>query len=245
MGKNATVDTSQAVIEEFAEGLTRIGGVSDLWLIGSAARDDYHPGVSDVNLIALVDGPLTARRRRALERLHRRIDHGSGRGLRLGCCYVDYTRMLHTQIVHPAWADGSWTQRPLSPLDRVELAQFGMAVRGRDPRLFFPGVGEELVRAAVRDELRQTWRPALGRRRRWLKTEFADRSLITMARARRALATGELVGKDAVLDELAVPENLREQVRQRRLGMKVSSPTFKLARLARRDARQTVQDALN
>ena len=46
-----------AVLELAAE-LQALGWVTDLYVGGSLATGDYVPGVSDIDLVALVDGPV-------------------------------------------------------------------------------------------------------------------------------------------------------------------------------------------
>jgi hypothetical protein len=45
-------------VSELAVGLAGLGWVRDVWVAGSLATGDYVPGVSDLDLVAVVDaGP--------------------------------------------------------------------------------------------------------------------------------------------------------------------------------------------
>src|SRR4051794_38879942 len=77
------------VVEEFARDLEALGWVTDLLVAGSLATGDHLPGVSDLDLVALTDGPVDAAREARLVAVHRRLDAGSAAGLHLGCVYVD------------------------------------------------------------------------------------------------------------------------------------------------------------
>ena len=76
-----------------AECLNDLGWVTDLLVAGSLATGDYVPGVSDLDLVALTEGPVDPARQEALAGLHRELDQGAARGLDLGCVYVDAGRL--------------------------------------------------------------------------------------------------------------------------------------------------------
>jgi hypothetical protein len=77
------------VVAEFAGRLAGLGWISDVFVAGSLATGDYVPRVSDLDLVALVDGPVDQRRQGALAAVHHGIDQGAGAGLNLGCVHVD------------------------------------------------------------------------------------------------------------------------------------------------------------
>jgi predicted nucleotidyltransferase len=67
-----------------------VGWVSDLWVAGSLATGDYVPGVSDLDLVAIVDGRVDDVREAVFKRLHAELDRGVASGAHLGCAYVDH-----------------------------------------------------------------------------------------------------------------------------------------------------------
>ena len=67
---------------EAADRLSRLGWVTDLWAAVSLALGDYVPGVSDIDLVAVVEGPIGTDRRSALAQVHRSLDAGAAAALR-------------------------------------------------------------------------------------------------------------------------------------------------------------------
>lgn len=82
------MDIAPAVVAEFGARLRSLGWVTELFVGGSAARGDYMPGVSDLDLVALVAGPVDAARQSTLVAFHLDLDEGAAAGLDLGCVYV-------------------------------------------------------------------------------------------------------------------------------------------------------------
>jgi hypothetical protein len=229
-----------AVVRRFGDELERLGWVTDLMVAGSLATGDYLPGVSDLDLVALTDGPVDEGRQAGLVTLHRRLDDGPGAGHRLGCVYVDATTVPDAGLRHPTWTHGQLVQRILSGVTRAELARHGFAVLGRSPRDVFPAVTDDDVRAAARAELTGYWAWAARRPWLWLDPTIADLGLTSMARGRHALAHGELLTKSRAVERAHAPARLIAQLAARRRGEAVASPRIRTALVAWRDARRTV-----
>ena len=154
------------VVEEFASGLKELGWVSDLLVGGSLATGDYTPGVSDLDLVAIVDGPVDPVRQQALAELHRHLDQTVGAGCKLGCVYVDAAAVLDVSMRHPTWTHGMLVQRIVSGIVRAELVRHGYAVFGREPRGVLPAMSDDDIREAARAELTGYW--SWAARRPWL-----------------------------------------------------------------------------
>jgi hypothetical protein len=225
------------------ERLGTLGWVRDLWVAGSLASGDYVPGVSDLDLVAVVDGEVDATRQEALVAVHRSLDSGEARGLDLGCQYVDESRLSDRGAEHPTWTHGHLVRRIVSGVTRAELARFGYAVVGRPPREVLPAVSDDDVRAAARAELCGYWAWAARRPRMWLSPVIADLGLTAMARGRHAIATGQLLAKSDAIEQAAAPAWLLDDLRSRRRGEAVVSPRVRTALIAWRDARRTVAAA--
>lgn len=208
---------------------------------GSAATGDWQPGVSDLDLVAVGEGRVDDARRAELVRLHRSLDAGEARGLALGCVYVDAGSLSAVSLRHPTWTHGRLVDRVLSGVARAELVRHGQALVGRSPAAVLPPVSGDELRAAVRSELAGYWTWAVRRPWLWLSPSLADLGLVTMARARHTLATGELVTKTAALDLVRGPDWLVGQLRRRRAGEPARSPRLRLGVIAWRDARRTVR----
>lgn len=210
---------------------------------GSLATGDYVPRISDLDLVALVDGPVDAGRQATLSAIHRRLDSGSGAGFNLGCVYVDTATVSHVAVQHPTWTHGQLVHRILSRVTRAELARHGYEVFGRSPRDVFPQVSADDIRAAARAELTGYWAWAARRPWLWLDPVVADLGLTSMARGRHALDTGELLTKTQAIKQAHAPTWLIDQLSARRRGEDVSSPRMRTALVAWRDARRTVTRA--
>ncbi|MEV6488862.1 nucleotidyltransferase domain-containing protein [Actinoplanes sp. NPDC051633] len=220
-------------VEEFGRRLRSLGPVSDLLVAGSLATGDHIPGVSDLDLVAIVTGPVDPA---AVAEIHGTFDEG----LKLGCVYVDERTRLDVEVKHPTWTHGLFVQRILSGVTRAELVRHGYAVFGRPPLELFPPMSDDDLRAAARAELADYWSWAARRPRLWRDPAMADLSLTSMARGRHTLAHGSLLTKSAAIEESAAPEWLRAQLRARRRGEPVVSPRWRTALIAWRDVRRTV-----
>jgi hypothetical protein len=227
------VETPRAV-EEFGAELHALGWVTDLLVAGSLATGDYSPGISDLDLVALTDGPVSPPRVAELVAVHRRYAPD------LGCVYVDAARRVDADVVHPTWTHGQLVQRILSRVNRAELARHGYAVFGRPPQEVFPPVSADDIRAAARAELTGYWAWAARRPWIWLNPVMVDLGLTSMARGRHSVRTGELLTKSRAIEQAHAPAWLIDQLRARRRGEAVRSPRLAAAVIAWRDARRTV-----
>lgn len=226
-----------------AARLTALDWVRDLLVAGSLATGDYVPGVSDLDLVAVVDGPVTPDRRAQLVAVHQDLDHGPAAGADLGCAYVEEARLLATATRHPTWTHGRLVERILSGITRAELVRDGFPVLGRAPSALLPAVTDDDVRAAARAELCGYWSWAAHRPQLWLDPVIADLGLTSMARGRHAMRTGRLLTKSAAVEQAHAPAWLVDQLRARRRGEPVASPRVPTAWIAWRDARATTRNA--
>ena len=201
------------------------------------------PGVSDLDLVAVVDSPVDADRLSVIAALHRELDQGPGRGIKLGCIYVEASRLLNLDARHPTWTHGSLVHRALSRIARAELIGCGVIVFGRRPLDVLTAMSHDDVREAARVELTGKWAWTVRHPLMWLDPVLADLSLISMARGRHTLRTGELLTKTRAVDEADAPAWLIDQMRARRHGQGVTSPRLRMAVLAWQDARGTVARA--
>lgn len=159
----ADVSPATAAVEALADRLRALGWVTDLWVAGSLATGDHVPGVSDLDLVAVVEGSVTPQRRTAIEDLHGALDAGGARGVDLGCQYVEAGRLLVTEAVHPTWTHGAMVDRIVSGITRAELVEPG----DRGPRAHLHGArtSRAVDRAAADQERghRAGGRPVVAR----------------------------------------------------------------------------------
>lgn len=231
---------TQHALREFASRLDQLGWVADLWVAGSWAMGDYVEGVSDLDLVAVVDGPVAPEQHDALRQLHLALDAGAARGLDLGCVYVDGSGLDDRVRRHPTWTHGSFASRVLSGVTRAELLRYGRTLLGRQPSEVLSPMDPAAVRAAAVAELHHYWAWAVRRPVIWLDPKIADLGLSSMARARHTLCTGELLTKSAAIEQAAAPAWLMADLLARRRGEHVRSPRIRTAVIAWRDARRTV-----
>jgi hypothetical protein len=230
-------------VTQLADRLSEVGWVLDLFVAGSLAMGDYVAGVSDLDLVALVDGPIDEPRLASLTETHQELDREAAAGLDLGCVYVNTGELSGRDALHPTWTHGSLVQRILSGVTRAELARYGFALLGRPPATVLPDVSDDDVRQAARAELCGYWAWASRRPLMWLSPVIADLGLTSMARGRYALETGQLLTKSRAIEQTHAPAWLRQQLAARRRGEPVVSPRVRTALIAWRDARRTVASA--
>ncbi|GIF43931.1 nucleotidyltransferase domain-containing protein [Actinoplanes xinjiangensis] len=231
------------VLTQFGTQLKALGWISDLLVAGSAATGDYVAGVSDLDLVAVTNGPVDDDRLAVLSSLHRQVDQSIGAGLKLGCAYVDVDQREPVQVPHPTWTHGVLVHRIVSAVTRAELVRYGYAVFGRAPQELFPAMNGHDIREAARAELDGYWSWAVRRPWIWLDPVIADLGLTSMARGRHALRTGDLLTKTRAIEQAAAPAWLIDQLRARRRGEDISSPRLRTAWIAWRDARRTTRIA--
>lgn len=228
-------------VELLGDRLADLGWVADLLVAGSLATGDYVPGVSDLDLVAITDGPVGADRRAALVALHRELDAGPAAGLDLGCVYVDEAGVASAGALHPTWTHGYLVDRILSGITRAELVRHGFAVTGRAPRAVLPVMTADDVRRAAHAELSGYWARTARRPLAWLDPVIADLGLTSMARGRHAMATGELLTKSAAIDRAHAPAWLVDDLRARRRGEPRVSPRVRTGLVAWWDTWRTTR----
>ena len=237
------VNTLPLAVTALSERLEEFGWVPDLLVGGSLATGDYIPGVSDLDLVAIVAGPVDQGRMERLVALHEELDKGLAAGTDLGCVYVDPNSLRDTAAVHPMWTHGGLVHRTLSGIARAELVRHGFAVHGRPPRELLPPMSDDEVRAAARAEILGYWRWASRHPAMWRSPTIADLSLTSMARGRWAMNSGHLLTKSDAVEHAHAPEWLIGQLRARRQGEPVRSPRLRTGWIAWRDTRRTVRFA--
>jgi hypothetical protein len=111
--------------------------------------------------------------------------------------------------------------RPVTPVTRRELHDFGLVLYGQPPAALLPAVTDEQLANFVVKDLVNFWRPALDHPERWLRDIWVDLGLLTLARALVTLRTGRLITKAEALDVLTnqgAPAEVVDDIRQRRYG---------------------------
>jgi hypothetical protein len=210
------------VVADFAGAVRPVAGVVAFYAGGSLATRDYQPGRSDLDLVAIVDRPLTGTDRAELRRLHQRYDPDHPK---LHCAYVPRDDAAEVIRKHLAWAHRRLLRRPFSGIARGELQQGGIVVYGPPPAEFLPALDTADLAEAARAELRGYWTGAVRRAGVWRTDVHVDIGLTTLARADATIAEGRLITKReaiARLPQLGVPAELADQIARRRAGEPVT-----------------------
>ena len=224
------------LVRSFAEHVRPVAGVTAFWVAGSLASGDYRPGVSDLDLVALVAAPLDEGQQRAVADLHEDLAGTDHRAAKLHCDYLPVTEADDVTAAHVRWAHGELYRHPLSGIARAELLRFGLTLYGPVPGDVLPPVGDDDLASAVRSELTGYWTDALGKPHLWLQDVYVDIGLFTLARAEATLREGRLVTKQEALPRLAglgVDPGVVAEMTQRRHGATVHLSTAQRLRRAR------------
>ncbi len=228
----------------------RVLPLVSLWVHGSLATGDFQLGRSDFDLVAVVAEKMDDGQRRELERLHRRLIKDFPVAKKLHCSYVERHLLRDTAEEYVTWAFEGLFQRPISPVNRRELFDDGVALIGPPPAGMIPEVTDDELTDFIRAELGGYWRDVVARPRPWLRDDWVDTGLLTLARAVVTLRGGGMISKRealAVLIELGAPAEVVRDIHDRRYGKRVSvSPLWRMkrARLAREFMRQGIERTL-
>ena len=206
-----------ALLDRFLAGLAPLGPRA-VWAHGSLAGGDYQEGRSDLDLIAVLDHPVTLRTVWRVASLHARLRHEPLAGL-LHCSYLTPDTAADTARRHLTWAHQELFARPVTPVTRAELHTFGRVLHGVPPARVLPPVPDgELAAFVVRDQ-RDYWRREVDRAAHWTQDVWVDLGLLTFARATVTLREGRLITKREALDVLpglGAPGEVVEDIRRRR-----------------------------
>ncbi|MFD7876540.1 nucleotidyltransferase domain-containing protein [Streptomyces sp. NPDC059766] len=210
------------LIESFVRALRPLVPLVSVWAHGSLAGGDYQPGRSDLDLIAVVDRPCTEAERQQLGEVHRNLARAVPLALKLHCGYPVVTELDDPTHPHLTWAHEELMHRPVTPVTRRELHEFGLVLHGRPPADLLPPVTDGQLADFIDEDLRSFWLPALDHPEWWTRDIWIDLGLLTFARATATLRDGKLITKaDAlgVLTELGAPVDVVDDIRQRRYGV--------------------------
>ena len=207
---------TDVLLDRFLTALAPLDPVG-VWAHGSLAGGDYQEGRSDLDLIAVLPW-LTPRTVWRLAKLHARLRAEPLAG-QLHCTYL--TPSADPGRRHLTWAHQELFKRPVTPVTRRELHDFGRVLHGKPPTGLLPPVSDrELADFVVRDQ-RDFWRPALDNAPLWTRDVWVDLGLVTFARASVTLREGRLISKREALEllpGLGAPVEVVEDIRGRRYG---------------------------
>ncbi|MER6071267.1 nucleotidyltransferase [Streptomyces sp. NPDC001817] len=206
-----------SLLDRFLDGLTPLRPRA-VWAHGSLAGGDYQEGRSDLDLIAVLPGPVGLGTVRRVVALHRRL-RTVPLAAKLHCSYLTPAGLDDPDRSHLTWAHGQVMRRPVTPVTRRELHDFGRVLHGEPPAGLLPAVPERQLNDFVVRDQRDYWRPAVDKARLWRQDAWVDLGLLTFARATVTLRDGRLISKREALDELVslgAPAELVADITRRR-----------------------------
>jgi hypothetical protein len=227
------------VVVSFAEAVRPVAGVVGFYVGGSLAFGDFQPGVSDLDLVAVIEKRLGVIERRRLTALHRSVVEADPSAGKLHCAYVPRDEVAGLDRKHLTWAHGELYRRAVSGVARAELLRNGIVVYGPPPADLLPALDEATLRSAALAELSGYWTGAVGKPHLWLQDVYVDLGLTTLARVEATVAEDRLITKTEAIGRLhrfAVPAELADQIARRRRGEAVA-----LTDDERRDRGETVR----
>ncbi|MFD4785536.1 nucleotidyltransferase [Streptomyces sp. NPDC058459] len=226
---------TEALLARFLDDLAPLRPLA-VWAHGSLGGGDYQEGRSDLDLIAVLPGPLSPASVRRLIVLHRHL-RTEPLAQKLHCSYLTPPTAADPERPQLTWAHGRIMRRPVTPVTRSELHEFGRVLHGEPPAALLPSVPDRELRAFVAADQRDFWRPAVDKALLWTEDIWVDLGLLTFARATVTLREGRLISKRQALTELPVlgaPAEVVEDVARRRYGRQGPGPApDRRARLTR------------
>ncbi|MEU7084276.1 nucleotidyltransferase domain-containing protein [Streptomyces achromogenes] len=192
--------TTASLLDDFLAALLPLRPRA-VWAHGSLAGGDYQEGRSDLDLVAVLPGPLHPGHAWRVATLHSRLRERP-LAAKLHCSYLTPATLDDPDRPHLTWAHGGLLRRPVTPVTRSELHEFGRVLYGEPPGGLLPPVEREQLRGFVVRDQRDFWRPAVDKAPLWRQDVWVDLGLLTYARATVTLREGRLISKREALTEL-------------------------------------------
>jgi hypothetical protein len=209
------------VVARFARSLDAVVDLVGCYAGGSLGAGDYRPGVSDLDLAAVVGSAPDPVTEATLTRFHRELATADESAAKLHCFYLPRGRLADPAEEQLNWAHGELYRRPFSVVARAELLRHGITVLGPEPASLFPPVDAAALRAAVRAELTGFWAGAVAKPHLWTQDVYVDLGLLTVVRVEATLTEDRMLTKAEALtrlDRFGVPPGLVEEITRRRAG---------------------------
>ncbi|MFF8911952.1 nucleotidyltransferase domain-containing protein [Streptomyces sp. NPDC015032] len=213
---------TRLLLDRFIADAGRAVPLEAVWAHGSLALGDYRPGRSDLDLVTLVETPVSDHQKRQLSLVHRALIRDVPMAAKLHCSYVVRSQLPDAGRDHVTWAHGRLFERPVTPVSRRELSTGGLSLFGPEPAGLVAEVSDRELAEFIRGDLRSYWYPASAKPVRWLRDIWVDLGLLTLARASVTLRDGRLITKGQALEvlaaELGAPAEVVGDIRHRRYG---------------------------
>jgi len=195
-----------------------------MYLYGSLSSGGFNPATSDIDFVVVTEGVLGPARVAALEALHQRLwACGGPWAAHLEGAYLpraDLRRYDPAAPPAPCVNEGKFYVGQFGSdwvIQRHILRQQGVVLAGPPPASLIDPVTPDEIRAAVAGTLRGFWGPvALADPNFLRRPDYQAFAVLTMCRARYALAHGEVLSKPAAAEwaAAALPERWRALIAQ-------------------------------
>ncbi|MDX3752120.1 nucleotidyltransferase domain-containing protein [Streptomyces sp. AK08-02] len=208
---------TDALLDRFLGELRALAPVA-VWAHGSLAGGDYQEGRSDLDLIAVLEGPIGPGTAWRVGKLHARLRAHPLAPL-LHCTYLSDATTANPGRQHLTWAHSQLFRRTVTPVTRRELHAFGRVLYGKAPGELLPAVPDRQLTDFVVHDQRDFWRPVVDKAHLWTQDVWVDLGLVTFARATMTLRDGSLISKREALDllpGLGAPVEVVEDIARRR-----------------------------
>ncbi|BBC37441.1 hypothetical protein SGFS_087350 [Streptomyces graminofaciens] len=209
-------DATVALLDRFLDELHDLAPVA-VWAHGSLGGGDYQQGRSDLDLIAVLRGPITPSTVWRVASLHARL-RADPLADKLHCTYLTPGTAADVERRHLTRARKQLFKRPVGPVARRELHTFGLVLHGEAVKELLPPVSDgDLAESVVQEQWE--WRLELAEAARWHNDLWVDLGLLTHARALVTLSEGRLITKREALDllpTLGAPVEVVEDIERRR-----------------------------
>lgn len=146
-------------IERMTTAIDAVCGhrLQSAWLYGSAALDDFRPGWSDIDILALTESPLTEQQAETLLMLRQRLSEESPEEPHFRsfegiiCSREEFQTGCYEKLVYWGTSGQRITNRYRpDPFALYELARYGKCVFGKGDRFLFREPDRNELNAAVR-----------------------------------------------------------------------------------------------
>jgi hypothetical protein len=186
------------------EGLP--GRITGLYLVGSLALDDYQPGQSDVDFVAVSEPALTLSELEQLEQIHRELRRTAPRP-KLDGVYVTWLELRADPVglSAPYCLDGRFASNggfAANPVTWYMMHRYTMPVRG--PAEPIVRHDEDLLRMWCRENLQSYWagwvhgaRTHFIRRLLSLSRQATVWGVLGVTRLHATIKTGDILSKSA------------------------------------------------
>ncbi|WP_369037496.1 nucleotidyltransferase [Streptomyces adonidis] len=208
---------TEALLDRFLGEVRALAPVA-VWAHGSLGGGDYQEGRSDLDMIAVLAGPIGPATAWNVAELHARLRTHPLAPL-LHCTYLSDATTANPERRHLTWAHSQLFRRTVSPVTRRELHSFGRVLYGKVPGELLPLVPDRQLTDYVVRDLRDNYRPAVDKARLWTRDVWVDLGLVTFARATMTVREGSLISKREALDllpGLGAPVEVVEDIARRR-----------------------------